>query len=49
MDRRTFLQAAALCASSALPLLRTNDAYAASDLKITRVRVFLPAFSNYVP
>ena len=43
MDRRSFLQAAALCAGSALPLLRTTDAYAASDLKITRIRVFNPA------
>ncbi len=43
MDRRTFLQAAALCAGGALPLLRAGEAHAASDLKITRIRIFNPA------
>jgi L-alanine-DL-glutamate epimerase-like enolase superfamily enzyme len=42
MDRRSFLQAAALCVGGALPLLRAADTQAASDLKITRVRVFNP-------
>jgi L-alanine-DL-glutamate epimerase-like enolase superfamily enzyme len=40
MDRRAFIRAAALCAGAALPLLRAADVHAASDLKITRVRVF---------
>jgi galactonate dehydratase len=40
MDRRTFLQAAALGAGAALPWVRATRAEAASDIKITRVRVF---------
>jgi galactonate dehydratase len=43
MDRRAFMQAAAFCVGGALPLLRSRDAHAASDLKITRVRVFNPS------
>lgn len=43
MDRRKFLQLAALGSAGALPLLRplATDA-AVSDLKVTRVRVFNP-------
>jgi galactonate dehydratase len=42
MDRRTFLKAAAVCTGGALPLVTGPAAEAASDLKITRVRVFNP-------
>jgi hypothetical protein len=42
MDRRTFLKAAAVCTGGALPLLGSPVAEAASDLEITRVRVFNP-------
>ena len=43
MDRRSFLQLAALGSAGALPLLRPLEADAAvSDLKITRIRVFNP-------
>jgi galactonate dehydratase len=42
MDRRTFLKAAAVCAGGTLPLLHGVTAEAASDLRITRVRVFNP-------
>ena len=43
MDRRTFLQTAALSASGALSSVLARPADAAlSDLKITRVRVFNP-------
>jgi L-alanine-DL-glutamate epimerase-like enolase superfamily enzyme len=42
MDRRKFLQLAALGSAGALPLVETRVADAASDLKITRVRVFNP-------
>jgi galactonate dehydratase len=42
MDRRTFLKAAAFAAGGTLPLFTGFVAEAASDLKITRVRVFNP-------
>ena len=42
MDRRKLLRLAALGSAGALPLIKTRVADAASDLKITRVRVFNP-------
>jgi galactonate dehydratase len=43
MDRRTFLQVAALGSAGALPFLMEPAAHAAaSDLKITRIRIFNP-------
>ena len=42
MDRRSFLELAALGSVGALSLLRPLAAAAVSDLKITRVRVFNP-------
>ena len=42
MDRRKFLQVAALGSAGVLPFIHARAAEAASDIKITRVRVFNP-------